>query len=273
MIKQNVLIGVLALLFAPISASGMVISSKTSPDGQWFVELADYSVPGRMELWSTPTAGGARKLIAPMTQDRNVIRFDISVHNVVAYVSDELEDQRYELFAATAVGGVATKRISAPICSDCDVDALVITPDGSRVVYHAGQLSFGKWDLWSVGIAGGNAKKISPPMGVGGAVDASYFVTADSKTAIYRADAVQNGMHNIYTVPVGGGVSKQISGTLPQWGDVRDMELTPGGEVRHEADYGAVGNFRWWLVGVGGGRILEEVFNDGFESGGVTRWE
>ena len=51
------------------------------------------------------------------------------------------------------------------------------------------------------------------------------------------------------------------------------IRATWGGQfVRFRSDPAVDERFGWYVVGVTGGYIWTEIFSDGFESGGVTRW-
>lgn len=72
------------------------------------------------------------------------------------------------------------------------------------------------------------------------------------------------------------GFSTVISHRPAQNGVGFDLPILPtwGGEfVRFRSDPVVDETFGWYVVGVGGGTIYGEVFADGFESGGKSRWQ
>lgn len=71
------------------------------------------------------------------------------------------------------------------------------------------------------------------------------------------------------------GFSVVISHPRPQNGQGFDFPIQKisGDRVRFRSDPFVDETFGWWVVGVGGGVIYNEVFADGFESGGKSRWQ
>lgn len=51
------------------------------------------------------------------------------------------------------------------------------------------------------------------------------------------------------------------------------IQKISGDRVRFRSDPFVDETFGWWVVGVSGGTIYGEVFADGFESGGKSRWQ
>ena len=69
--------------------------------------------------------------------------------------------------------------------------------------------------------------------------------------------------------------SAVISHPHPQSGQGFDFPIqkVSGDRVRFRSDPFVDETFGWWVVGVAGGVIYNEVFSDGFESGGRARWQ
>lgn len=268
----------LIIMFAlctPLNST--VLKTTVSPDGKYQVSLIDRDSAFQFELYSMVLPYGVITQLNPeFSENRNALNFEISpLSGRVVYTADYgAIDQEFNAYSVPISGGSSIV-INNPLPYDWDIDTLRISPNGQRVIYHAGQVSSGKWELYSASITGpgGAAVKINRPMGVGGAVDRHFYITSDSALVVYRADAERNGEHQVYAVPLLGGLSRLLSLPLAPGGDVRSVELLPGDIVRYEADLTGGGVWRWYVVPARGGAVLVEILTDGFESGGATKWQ
>lgn len=70
------------------------------------------------------------------------------------------------------------------------------------------------------------------------------------------------------------GFSVVISHPRPQNGQGFDFPIQKisGDRVRFRSDPYVDETYGWWVVGVGGGVIYNEVFSDGFENGDTSKW-
>lgn len=170
---------------------------------------------------------------------------------------------KYELYA---VDGVRDPwRLSPNMADDRDVIRFSISPDSQRVAFTSDKATWTKYDLFTVGIGGGNAVKINSPLPVEHDVD--QFAWSPSRV-VYVQGRNTTGWWELFSSPAtGNGQTKLAPWSTIQRGFTVNSEL-----VRFQADPTEMGVVEWWAVPASGGRIAEEVFADGFESGTTGGW-
>lgn len=100
----------------------------------------------------------------------------------------------------------------------------------------------------------------------------SFLISADSERVVYREGRTAIGDWALFSARVSGGAGTRIS-QPPLPGSSVTHVFRPISDLRVRYQYTPDGSApKWYVVGVAGGRIWEEIFEDGFESGGVTRW-
>ncbi len=120
----------------------------------------------------------------------------------VAYVADQEVDNVLEIFSVPIAGGASVK-LNPPLVSSGDVSSIpgpVITPDGSRAIYQADQVTNGVVEIWSVPIAGGSSERVNGPLVAGGntALQPEPRVAANSRDALYLADQTVAGQVELF---------------------------------------------------------------------------
>ena len=113
-----------------------------SPDGTRAVYRADVQRAGQYELFSTALDGSqpAVRLHAPTTlARRQVLSFAIGAGERVAFVGDLNDDNVFQLFGAPLTGTASPLELSGTITG---VEELLLTPDGTRVVFRDGQFVY-----------------------------------------------------------------------------------------------------------------------------------
>ena len=119
-----------------------------------------------------------------------------------------------------------------------------------------------------VPVTGGNAVKINSPLPVEHDVD--QFAWSPSRV-MYVQGRNTTAWWKLFSAPGVGGL---VTDLAPEWHTIqRGFQIIDGERVRFSADATGLGAVKVYVVPASGGRIAEEVFADGFESGGVTRWQ
>jgi Tol biopolymer transport system component len=132
-------------LSGALVAGGGVEEFLVSDDGRRVVYLADQRADEVCELFAVPAEGGAppMRLSAALPPDGDVRPgFQISPDGRwVAYVADQLKDERFEFFAVPADGSGVPRRLNDPLVEGGDVlafpSALQFSPDSRRVLFLA----------------------------------------------------------------------------------------------------------------------------------------
>ena len=175
---------------------------------------------------------------------------------------------KYELYF---VGINVTTRLSHEMPADRDVIAFSIARNESRVAFLSDRATWTKYDLYSVPVTGGVPVKLNSPLPVEHDV-AEGFLWSGSRI-VYRQGRNTTGLWELFSVPGAGGSPVRISQPgAPGSGVQPGFQILDGERVRYAFTDGGV-EAAWYVVPVTGGRILRELFADGFESGVVTRWQ
>src|SRR5688500_16124114 len=103
---------------------------------------------------------------------------------------------------------------------DVSTAGLQFSPDSSRVLYFADQITDGLNEIFSVLALGGTAVKLNGPLVAGGAVSSSGLAfSPDSSRVIYHADQNVDEVLELFSVPAAGGSPAPLNGTLVAGGD------------------------------------------------------
>jgi Tol biopolymer transport system component len=132
----------------------------------------------------------------------------------VAYVSDELTDETFELFGVPTDGSAPPVLLSGSMVAGADVGPIAQV-SGARVLYRADARVDGVIELFVVPDDGS-----APPLLLSGALVAGGNVNAfwaGEQFVVYQADAVVDGRDELYSVP--------LDGSAPP------LALTPGLDV------------------------------------------
>lgn len=101
----------------PAAPTVTVAETKTSPDGQWRVELTDERRHQVFELWATPAVGGVRRQIGrtvPALQDvRNDFLFSADSRTVVYVQGETASGSNFRLWS-TPIDRMGGQVISQP---------------------------------------------------------------------------------------------------------------------------------------------------------------
>jgi len=247
---------------ATLLAPGSIESFLLAPGEALAAFVDDAAAAGRFELFRVPLDGSAppERLNPVLVNGGDVLdgpedyRFSPDGTRLV-FRADAESDETFELHSAPAAGAAASVRLNGTLAAGGDVTSFGITPESSRVVYLADQLSDGVAELFVVPIGGGTPLRLSAPLVAGGAV--THFVIApDGSRVLYRADGEVNERFELYSVPLDGSAAPvKLSGTLIAAGDVRSGFLcTPdSAHVVYRADAASDERIELYAATLGGG--------------------
>ena len=138
----------------------------------------------------------------------------------------------FELFLVPPGGGAPVK-LSGTLVAGGDVQpGIVVSRDGTRVLYRADQDVDDRIDLYAVAVASpGASVKIDGDLPAGGRVSPVVAVSADGRRAAYVAEQDTLGLDEAYTVDLsaatpGPSVKLNPVASAPIW----DLRLTPAGD-------------------------------------------
>jgi len=217
------------------------------------VYRADQDTNGVYELYSVPItgpAGSGVKITDPVVYGGSLLHvnnFELSSDGGWVLYQANLDDTHfYELYSVPIAGpaddGV---KLNRPLPSGAYGLAIgfEISPDSSRVVYHADQDTVWVLELYSVPIAGPSSSgvKLNGPLVDGGQVLMYGFqISPDSSKVVYRADQETDNVDELYSVPTTGPASDgvRLNDPLVAGGDVYfDYQISPdSSQVVYRAD-------------------------------------
>ena len=217
---------------------GNVDSFSISPDSARVVYRADQQNDEVFEIYSVPIGGSASagiKLNKALVANGDVAGFLISPDSKrVVYGADQDTDGVTELYSVPIAGqasdGLKLNKALMPGGS-VQNDAL-ISPDGSRVIYRAGQDAVGVTELYSVPTAGPatDGLKLNKVLVPGGNVK-GFRISPDNNWVVYGADQETVGFTELYSVPIGGGppadVIKLNKALVVPGGSVQEGTISP----------------------------------------------
>lgn len=126
----------------------------------------------------------------------------------LVFRADAEQDERFELFALSAAGGLAVK-LNGVLVPEGDVAPdfgytvqpnYDVSPDSTRVVYAADQDVDGRFELYSTPIDGGVAVRLNAPFA--SEILATFAIAPDSSRVVYRTSEVAP---HLWSVPIDGG--------------------------------------------------------------------
>ena len=174
--------------------------------------------------------------------------------------------------------GAPPLRLSCAMQVNGNVLSFAVAPDCSRVIYVADATRDQIYDLWSVPITGGTCVMVSNRYAPGTRdydVRAVVQVSLDSTRAVYVWGWSSGGSWEMWSAPIAAANSvARISqpGRVGR-GPRDDWSLISEARVRYASDVETDETFRWYVVPIIGGRILREIFSDGFNNGSKGAWQ
>ncbi len=215
-------------LNGPLVTGGDVssIGLQFSPNSSRVLYLADQVTDGVTEIFSVPSTGGAVvKLNGPLVAGGAVFSSGLQFSpdsSRVLYLGDQVTDGVNEIFSVPSAGGTAVK-LNGPLVAGGNVSSsgLQFSPNSSRVLYLADQVTDGVNEIFSVPSAGGTAVKLNGSLVAGGNVfSGGLQFSPDSSRVLYVADQTTDGVSEIFSVPSTGGTAVKLNGPLVAGGNV-----------------------------------------------------
>jgi Tol biopolymer transport system component len=249
-----------------------------SPNGSRVIYAADQLQDSVVELFSASTDGGtAVKLNGPLANGGDVTpgsQLYSPDGARVLYHADQDNDEVFEVFSVAAAGGSAPVRLNGSLVLGGDVrpQGLKFSPNSSRVLYTADQLTNEMFELYSVASTGGVATKLSGSLVSGGDVADDAKFSPDSSRVLYRADQRVDDVLELFTVGSLGGTPLRVSGDLVVGGDVVRAEFSPdGSQVIYLADQELDEVFELFAVSASGG-TAQKISGPMALGGDVADW-
>lgn len=130
-----------------------------------------------------------------------------------------------------SVPGAEVRRVNDPLVPGGAVVTWAHSPDGTRVLYSASQVTAGVNEIFDVPLDGSQASRLlSAPLLPGRNIDGFFRLTAGGSRIVYRADHDTDEQLELYSVPTDGSrIATKLNGALDAQVDVYDFTLTPDG--------------------------------------------
>jgi Tol biopolymer transport system component len=259
----------------PGAAPGDDVDFTLSSDGDWVVYSRLEST--HEELFRVPLDGHLppARLHAPYAGGQNLggdatsstpYLWTISPDSTrVVYISDQDTEAVTELYSAPIDASQAPVKLNGTFTAQSDIAVLdssndppfLVSPDSARVVYRADQEVDGRFELYSVALAGGPALKLNGTLVAGG--DVGHFAIDPSSTrAIYVANEELSYRKALWSVPLDGSAPrvKLSSGTTGNVSALalghRPFVISSAGRVVYRADNLVPGQAELWSAPIDG---------------------
>ncbi|MCG8471684.1 MAG: putative Ig domain-containing protein [Desulfobacterales bacterium] len=183
-----------------------------SPNGAHVIYAADKNNNGANEFYRTTSSGGSYFLITP-NRNQEVARFDATFTKTSGYfVYSTRSKNPNEFFSFNASQNKPAKKISPELTSGQDIEQVLVTPDGTSVLYHLveGRNFIG---INRIPIEGGTATRIISPAFSGNRIG-HLVVSPDSSTVLFDSDRQQRDKYELFAVPVLGGPITKLNRSL-----------------------------------------------------------
>lgn len=202
-------------------AGGDVIRFKWSPKSERLAYLADQEVNERDELYTVRPNGeeltkvngnlvpGGSVRISAFTLDADDFAWSPNGQRL-AYVADQDEDDKFELYTVLP-NGTANTKISGNMIASGDVVGFRWSPDSQRIAYRADQEFTNRYELYSTLAIGLINAKINGDLALNGYVSDKYEWSADSAYIAYTAEQDTADKFELYTAGPTGANKTRVS--------------------------------------------------------------
>ena len=218
-------------LSAGIASSDVQPGFQLDPAGTHVYFLADAQSDEVFELFVAPIDGGPGRIklsgtLVPGGDVQALVTREGLVHfgsGRVVYTADALTNDVVELFSVPVDGSAPPVRLNAALPPGGNVltGSVLVTADGSTVLYRADPTTNDVFELWRVPIDGSSAPvRVNLALPAGGDVEPDVRVIARGNRLFYRADQDVNDELELYTLrleartPRGPALPPPISGTV-----------------------------------------------------------
>jgi Tol biopolymer transport system component len=211
-------------LHAPLASTRDVLEFQVAPLGERVVFRGDLDAEEVVELYSVLASDSTPVRLNPaLIPGGDVVHCAISPDGqTVAYVADQLVDNRFELFRVPIDGSAPALRLNGNLISGGDVATvhntyeLLFSPDSARVLYVADALANERFELFSVLTTGGTPPvRLNPQLGqtgdVGGALASwtSLALTLDGARVVFLANP-SDAFRHLYVAPIDGATPAAV---------------------------------------------------------------
>lgn len=235
-------------LNTPLPTNSGVFDFVFSPDSATVVYRADQISSGVAELFSAPLSGGATVRLNEPLPPGGFVRGRYAVSAAgdrVIYLAEQAGAGDSELFSVPIVGGAAI-RLNRPLPAGGAVRSFRLTHAGAEplAVYLADQNSAGVTELYAVPIAGGDPRRLNPPLLAPYFISDDYALSPDETRVVYLAQQESAGVTELFSVPIGGGPAARLNAPPGADGDVFAFQNSPNpavARVVYQADQDADG--------------------------------
>ena len=151
----------------------------------------------------------------------------------------------------------------------------VTSPDLTRIVQLADFNVAFKYELFSTNLLTLHRMKIGKPTASMEDVLPGFLISSDSKLVVYSQQNTALGSdRKLYSTRIDRQENKLISQPMQTNGGVERLQpVWDGMSVRYLADPVWDEQYHWYRVSMNGGKIVEEIFIDGFEHGDTEAWQ
>jgi hypothetical protein len=212
----------------PLVAGRTVTSFALTPDATAVIYIADQDLDDVFELYRVNLAnpGFSTKLNPTFVvgSGKDVVEFAVTPDNTsVVYRADQDFDDVFELYRTVLATQVNSKlNPPYPQGSGQDVEAFVILPNSTGVIYRANQTT-ASVDLYRVLFATAPLFDTLTSLGPGKNVG-DFAATPNSASVVYIANQVSITSNELFIVPAGGGGISQLN-------DVSSPPINPNRNV------------------------------------------
>lgn len=205
-------------LDAEVTTGDVSRQYELSADGRFGVYLADAETDSRQELYSVEFSTGEVRQLSGDAFSGSVREFEISPDNATA-VYAAWEESTWALHRVPLAGGEPS-RLTTPLRGHL-VD-LVISPDGSRVVYLSDYFEYTFDGLFSLAIDGGSIDRLST-LRPDHSVREGFEISNDSRRVVFRAG--QSRTDALYSSPLAGGELIKLADLSPNRFHANDEQI------------------------------------------------
>ena len=202
-------------------ANGDISTLLLSPDSSRVVyqqRLSD-TTDSSVQVFSVPVIGGTVVPLTPII-GANIQGISPDSQNLL-YLSDQLTDGTTEAFVVPLTGGLP-RRVNSDLTPGGDLVNTVrghrFTPDSTRIVYQADQVTDGEVEFFVAPVSGGPIVKLGIPSSqTVGVFGISFDFTSDSNWLIYITfpTSLDDGISELFAVDLVGGAPIRLNDQLP----------------------------------------------------------